>query len=75
MREGRLGYIVQTKRYGLLMGDLYVNQGFHCGQRMEVLEDGEWKETCLEMTPHQEWYLLNTSYKGDLENLIVRIPD
>ena len=47
MREGRLGYIVQTKRYGLLMGDLYVNQGFHCGQRMEVLEDGEWKEIVL----------------------------
>ena len=35
---GRLGYNSQNDRYGLLVSDLWEHNGFHCGERLEVLE-------------------------------------
>ena len=40
MKEGRLGYNSDNKRYGLLISDLWEHDGFHCGERLEVQIDG-----------------------------------
>ena len=40
MTIGRLGYNYENGRYGLLVSDLWANDGFHCGKTMEVLIDG-----------------------------------
>ena len=32
MTEGRLGYNPANDRYGLLVSDLWVDNGFHCGE-------------------------------------------
>ena len=49
MMEGRLGYNSSNKRYGLLVSDLWENDGFHCGEGMEVLVEDEWISTRIEM--------------------------
>ena len=41
-KQGRLGYNSSTGRYGLLSLDLWIDTGFHCGERLEVLMDDEW---------------------------------
>ena len=71
--EGRLGYNDDNKRYGLLVTDLWEHTGFHCGESLEVLVDGEWVQTRMEMNPRQEWYLVGTPYCGDLEFVRARI--
>lgn len=35
--QGRLGYNSRNNRYGLLVSDLWVHDGFHCGECLEVL--------------------------------------
>ena len=35
MREGRLGYNCENRRYGLLSMDLWIDTGFHCKKCME----------------------------------------
>ena len=71
--EGRLGYNEENKRYGLLVMDLWEEEGFHCGDALEVMVDGEWKRTRMEMGIDQKWYLVDTSYYGDLEYIKARI--
>ena len=34
MIEGRLGYNSNIDRYGLLVSDLWENEGFHCGETL-----------------------------------------
>ena len=46
---GRLGYNSDNHRYGLLVGDLWEDEGFHCGETLEVMVDGEWVSTRMEM--------------------------
>lgn len=75
MREGRLGYNRENKRYGLLSSDLWIKNGFHCGETMEVLIDEEWIPSRMEMNPSREWYLVGTSYCGNLEYIRVRIQE
>ena len=41
MKEGRLGYNSDNKRYGLLISDLWERDGFHCGECMEVMVEGD----------------------------------
>lgn len=76
-RYGRLGYNSQNDRYGLLDCDLWVYDGFHCGECLEVKIDGKWVKTSMEMFWDENggtWYLTNTSYRGsDLEYLQARI--
>ena len=66
MIAGRLGYNANNDRYGLLVSDLWENDGFHCGEHLEVEIDGEWVPTRMEMTGGK-WYLVDTPYIGDLE--------
>lgn len=73
MKQGRLGYNEENGRYGLLIRDLWVNSGFHCGDAMEVLVDGEWVSTRIEMGLDRKWYLVDTDFYGDLENIQARI--
>lgn len=71
--EGRLGYNEENERYGLLVTDLWEVVGFHCGEGMEVLVDGEWVTTRMEMGIDRKWYLVDTPYYGDLEFVRARI--
>ena len=73
MMEGRLGYNSSNKRYGLLVSDLWENDGFHCGEGMEVLVDDKWISSRMEMNPRREWYLVGTPYSGNLEYIRARI--
>ena len=76
MMEGRLGYNSSNKRYGLLVSDLWENDGFHCGEGMEVLVEDEWISTRIEMAWNENsnaWYLVGTPYYGDLEYVRARI--
>ena len=76
MMEGRLGYNSSNKRYGLLVSDLWENDGFHCAEGMEVLVEDEWISTRIEMAWNENgnaWYLVGTPYYGDLEYVRARI--
>ena len=77
MRTGRLGYNSDNDRYGLLISDLWEHDGFHCGECLEVMVDGEWVQTCMEMAwenGHGVWYLVGTPYRGEaLEYVRARI--
>ncbi len=70
---GRLGYNSQNNRYGLLVGDLWEHEGFHCGETLEVMVNDEWVQTRMEMSFERRWYLVGTPYKGDLEYIRARI--
>ena len=71
--QGRLGFNENNGRYGLLISDLWEKEGFHCGDCLEVLENGKWVKTHMEMSPDEEWYLEGTSYYSDLEYVKARI--
>lgn len=76
MTRGRLGYNYENDRYGLLVSDLWENDGFHCGETMEVMVGGNWIPTRIEMSWSEtgnRWYLVGTPYMGDLEYVRVRI--
>lgn len=77
-----LGYNPETKRYGVLEMDLWVNgkEGLHCGQGLEVCIGGEWVEDRLEMKNDGTWYLVNNTqffgtgdYTDSIEGLKVRL--
>lgn len=75
MLEGRLGYNSDNDRYGLLVSDLWEIDGFHCGESLEVLVDGKWISTWMEMAWDGRgchWYLVGTPYFGDLEYVRAR---
>ena len=68
---GILGYNSSNDRYGILAMDLWVDDGLHCGECLEVYVDDEWVQDRLEMG--DTWYLVNSKLKGnDLEGLRVR---
>ena len=71
--QGRLGYNEENGRYGLLVTDLWEDTGFHCGECLEVLVDGVWVATRMEMGSDMKWYLVGTPYYGDLEYVQARI--
>ena len=76
MMEGRLGYNNSNKRYGLLVSDLWENDGFHCGEGLEELVEDKWVSTRIEMAWNENgnaWYLVGTPYYGDLEYVRARI--
>ena len=73
MREGRLGYNSNNKRYGLLSSDLWIDTGFHCGETLEILIDEVWVPSRMEMNVAGEWYLVGTAYCGNLEYIRARI--
>ena len=74
MKEGRLGYNSSNQRYGLLDSDLWIDTGFHCGETLEVMVDGEWVQTRMELNPAKDWYLVGPPYKGtDFEYVRARV--
>lgn len=77
MTTGRLGYNSVNVRYGLLVSDLWVHSGFHCGAGLEVMVDGKWVPTCMEMCWNDDgshdWYLVGTPYFADLEYVRARV--
>lgn len=73
MISGKLGYNPKTKRYGLLVADLWEHTGLHCGERLEIQVDGAWIGTRMELNPKRQWYLAGTPYCGDLENIKARV--
>lgn len=75
VREGRISYNENTGRYGFLIGDLWQNgDGFHCGEPLEVMVDGEWVGCVMEKDLDGVWYLKGTGLKGDdLEYLRARL--
>lgn len=74
MKRGRLGYNSQNDRYGLLISDLWEREGFHCGETLEVLVEDDWVQTRIEFSwEEQEWYLVGTPYRGNLEYIQARV--
>ena len=56
MREGTLVYDQRQKRIDIRFGLEEYYGGLHCGETLEVLIDGEWKSTRIEMD--EDWYLV-----------------
>lgn len=50
MMKGRLGYNDANDRYGILVTDLWENDGLHCGEGVEVFVDDKWIVSRMEMT-------------------------
>ncbi|MDD3416704.1 MAG: DUF5348 domain-containing protein [Lachnospiraceae bacterium] len=76
MIEGRLGYNSSNDRYGVLVSDLWEDNGLHCGECLEILVDDCWISSRIEMKWTNEgnyWYLVGTPYYGNLEYVRVRI--
>jgi len=72
MIKGRLGYNSENDRYGVLLMDLWEDEGLHCGETLEILLDGKWQSDRIEFD--SEWYLVYSKLRGsDLEYLPVRI--
>lgn len=60
MKKGKLAYNSKNDRYGILVMDLWEDDGLHCGETFEVLINGE-------------WYLVYSKLRGsELEYLPVR---
>lgn len=73
MIVGKLGYNPLTKRFGVLVMDLWEKDGLHCGTCLEVYIDGEWVSDRLEMSNHK-YYLVRTGLIDEaLEGLKIRI--
>ena len=77
--EGRLGFNSQNGRYGILISDLWENDGLHCGECLEWYnsETGEWVSDRIEgiypADNPDNWYLVEGKIKGkDLEYTRVR---
>ena len=73
MKQGRLGYNNNNKRYGVLSMDLWIDSGLHCGDCLQVLIDDKWIDTRMEMDIAGNWYLVGTPYSGNLEYVQVRV--
>ena len=53
----------------------FANNGRFEKFKNKVLVDDKWVRTRMEMNPAREWYLVGTSYCGDLEYVQARIPE
>ncbi len=75
MIEGCLEYYEINERYGVFRNDWWEFEDFHCGDPMEVLVEGKWVESRIEKAWDKEgghWYLVDTPFRGNLENVKVR---
>ena len=73
-KMGRLEFNFENNRYGLSAGSLWLDEGFHCGECLQVFVNGGWVDTRIEMDPVREWYLVGLSFRGyGLEGLYARI--
>ena len=73
-KVGRLGYNTENDRFGVLVEDLWENDGLHCGEILEIWYNEGWFFDRIEK--FGEWYLVFSGLKGDkLEGVKVRIND
>ncbi|MFR4580497.1 MAG: DUF5348 domain-containing protein [Clostridium fessum] len=56
-----------------MLSDLWIDTGLHCGECLQILLDGRWVQTRMEMDAERNWYLVGTPYRGDLEYIQARI--
>lgn len=70
MKEGALSYDVSSGRMDVRFGLEDYYGGLHCGTRMDVLVDGQWRPTRIEMG--DDWYLVGVK-TDDISGLTVRI--
>lgn len=62
----RLGYNCELDRYGILEHDLWVNEGLHCGDCIEVFINGEWIQDRIEYDHRiKNWYLVKSGFVGE----------
>lgn len=71
-KQGVLIYNDVTDRMDIRFGPLDYYGGLHCGDRLEVLLNGEWISTRIEL--EKFWYLRGVRLSR-LNGLIVRIED
>lgn len=72
MKQGTLIYDGSVDRYDIRFDDSDYFGGLHCGNCFDVLIDGHWEPTRIEMNINQKWYLVGIRTK-DLNGLPVRI--
>ena len=69
-QQGTLVYNSESERMDVRFGLEDYYGGLHCGETMEVLINGAWTPTRIEMD--DDWYLVGVRTE-DLVGLIVRI--
>jgi len=70
----RLGYNEQNDRYGILESDLWIDEGLHCGECIEIMLNDKWVKDRIEYDNNiKNWYLVKSRLIGEeLEYLQVR---
>lgn len=71
-RIGSLVYDERTERMDIRFGLEEYYGGLHCGEGMEVMLDGKWIPTRIEMDINCKWYLVGVD-ADSLVGLTVRI--
>ena len=66
MRKGALIYNEESGRIDIRFGLEEYYGGLHCGEDMEVMVDGKWIRTRIEMDINSKWYLVSV----DADSLI-----
>lgn len=73
MRKGVLIFDKESNRYDIRFNETDYYGGLHCGDPLEVMIAGKWKQTCIEKSwDNNDWYLTGVKVK-DINGLIVRI--
>lgn len=71
---GTLRYNCENDRFGILNMDLWINDGLHCGECLEVLINNRWHKDRLEMNRKGNWCLIKSGLEGnELEGLQVKL--
>lgn len=70
MKQGSLIYDPESGRMDIRFGLENYYGGLHCGECMDVLLDGKWTPTRIEM--YDNWYLVGIK-TDNLVGLVVRI--
>ena len=70
---GVLTFNPDNERYGLSVDGRMEYYGFHCSEPLEVMVDGKWVQTRMDMDSQNGWYLAETPYARNLENIAVRV--
>lgn len=70
-----LGYNQELDRYGVLEHDLWVDEGLHCGDCIEIMLNEKWIKDRIEYDHKiKKWYLVNSGLSGEeLEYVKVKL--
>ena len=71
MRQGTLVPDYSTGRMDIRFSPEEYYGWLHCGETMEILMNGKWEPTCIEMSFEREWYLVGVKC-DDFIGLTVR---